>query len=211
MPPSSPLTILRPADGEVITRRAEREVLILAETPEVAITWSRYAGRQAGPDLHVHHEHTDAFYVLSGELTFLVGAAGEPVRAPAGTYAAVVPGVVHTFTNDGDAESTFLNFHAPASAFGDYLRALRDGTPPSFDAADPPADGGRTPSDIIMSRPGEGERRTVDGRAAVVKPGLPELTVVEWALDDPAQLPDAAGARTRHVFAGDGRVVDVQA
>jgi quercetin dioxygenase-like cupin family protein len=209
--PDRSLVTLRPGDGEVITRRDEREVLILAETPEVAITWSRYAAREEGPALHVHREHTDAFYVLSGELTFLVGAAGEPVRAPAGTYVAVVPGVVHTFTNDGDAESAFLNFHAPACGFGDYLRALRDGTPPAFDADDPPADGGRTPSDIIMSGPGEGERRSVAGHAALVRPGLPELTVVAWALDDPAALPDVAGGRTRHVFADDGRLVDVQA
>jgi quercetin dioxygenase-like cupin family protein len=200
--PDRGLVTLRPGDGEVITRRDEREVLILAETPEVAITWSRYAPREEGPDLHVHREHTDAFYVLSGELTFLVGAAGEPVRAPAGTYVAVVPGVVHTFTNDGDAESTFLNFHAPACGFGDYLRALRDGTPPSFDADDPPADGGRDPGDIIISAPG----------AAARKPALPELVVAEWALDDPTELPEATGRRsTRHVFAAGDRLIDVQA
>ena len=58
------------AGGEPILRREKREISILVARKEVTITHARYAaGEQvAGP--HVHHEHTDAFYVLEGELTF---------------------------------------------------------------------------------------------------------------------------------------------
>ena len=61
------------ADGEAILRREKREISILVASEDVTITHARYAaGEQvAGP--HVHHEHTDAFYVLEGELTFEIG------------------------------------------------------------------------------------------------------------------------------------------
>ena len=32
-----------------------------SERQDLAITWSRYAMGERGPDLHVHREHTDAF------------------------------------------------------------------------------------------------------------------------------------------------------
>lgn len=84
-----------------------------------------------GPPPHIHRETYDTFYVLEGELTLRVGS--EYVTAPAGTYAAVPPGVVHTFSNPGDADVRFLNINAPAW-FEDYLRdlsaALKPGVPP---------------------------------------------------------------------------------
>jgi len=62
--------------GEAILRRERREISILVAREEVTITHARYAaGEQvAGP--HVHHEHTDTFYELEGELTLVIGARG---------------------------------------------------------------------------------------------------------------------------------------
>ena len=53
---------------EAILRSERREISILVAREEITITQACYAaGEQvAGP--HVHHEHTDAFYVLEGEL-----------------------------------------------------------------------------------------------------------------------------------------------
>ena len=65
-----------------------------------------------GPDVHTHRDEDDAFYVLQGELTFIVD--GAEVVARAGTFVLVPPGVAHTFTNRGDIEARFLNVHAPA-------------------------------------------------------------------------------------------------
>jgi quercetin dioxygenase-like cupin family protein len=127
----------------MITRRQGREVVILVESEELTITWSRYAPSEVGTDLHVHREHVDAFYVLDGELTFGLGPDGEPVSVAAGGFVAVPPNVVHSFRNESDAEASWLNFHAPEKGFAAYLRAARDGVPDTqFDSFDPPADGG---------------------------------------------------------------------
>jgi quercetin dioxygenase-like cupin family protein len=68
------------------------------------------AGREL--ESHVHDEEDDSFYILDGELTFLLG--DEEVRAPAGTFVLIPPGVEHGFRNDTDEVVRILNIHAPA-------------------------------------------------------------------------------------------------
>ena len=67
------------ADGEAILRREEGEISILVAREEVTIihAWCAAGEQIAGP--HVHHEHTDAFYVLEGELTFEIGREAETI------------------------------------------------------------------------------------------------------------------------------------
>jgi len=139
---------LRADDGATITNRATRQLVILSTRPELTITWSRHSPGEAGTELHVHREHVDAFYVLDGELTFRLGAAGEPVRLGAGSFVAVPPHVVHAFRNESGAGASWLNFHAPDKGFADYLRGA-----PSFDSFDPPAEGGRPRSEAIVAAP----------------------------------------------------------
>ena len=69
------------------------------------------AGRLLEP--HVHDDEDDAFYILEGELTFLL-AGGEELAAPPGTFVLVPPGVEHGLRNDGDVPVRMLNLHAPA-------------------------------------------------------------------------------------------------
>ena len=47
-------------------------------------------------DPHYHAKHTDAFYVIEGELEFVI--EGEPVRAPAGTLVVAPRGEVHALS-----------------------------------------------------------------------------------------------------------------
>ena len=148
--------LMRLTDGETIADAEHRAVVILAAAPELTVTWSRYGAGEHGPTVHVHREHTDAFYVLTGAVTFEVGPAAEQVRAPAGTFVAVPPNVVHTFVNLSDAPTTYLNMHAPDKGFAAYLRASRDGRTAPWDSFDPPADGGRAIADVLVSGPGEG-------------------------------------------------------
>ena len=68
------------------------------------------AGREIEP--HVHDDEDDAFYILEGEMTFVLGA--ERVTAPPGTFVLVPPGVLHGFRNEGDGPVRMLNVHAPA-------------------------------------------------------------------------------------------------
>ena len=46
-----------------MTDQPERTLRILADLEELIVTWFRYEPGQKGPDPHVHHHHTDAFYV----------------------------------------------------------------------------------------------------------------------------------------------------
>ena len=133
-------------EGETVTDRAERTIRILADLPELALTWTRYANGEEGPGPHIHRKHSDAFFILEGELVFRVGPELEPVTATPGTFLLAPPEVVHTFRNEGPADATWLNFHAPSEGFANFLRD------PSFvwDSFDAPADGGRPFSEAIV-------------------------------------------------------------
>jgi quercetin dioxygenase-like cupin family protein len=168
-------------EGETITDRAERTIRILLAHELLDATWTRYEPGERGPDPHVHRQHVDSFYVLSGELEFGLGPEGrELVRAPAGTLVVVPPSVVHTFSNVSDGAATFLNLHAPSGGFAESLRARRDGRPvEGFDSFDPPAGGGRAVSETIVSLPTEGEVAAGELREHRVKADLPQLSVIE--------------------------------
>ena len=140
-------------DGEVISDTPTRQLVVIAERPEMSITWTRYAAGERGPDLHVHRSHTDSFYVLEGELRFRVGPDAAEVVVGAGGYVAVPPGVVHTFDNASADEACWLNMHCPDTGFIAYLRDLRDGREPDFDSFDPPGDGGLPASNVVVTRP----------------------------------------------------------
>jgi len=124
--------------GETVTDNERKRVDLLLATDALTVTWSRYAPGEPGPDPHVHHDHTDSFFVLTGELHYRVGPDLEPLVVRAGEWLAVPPNVAHTFVNADDAEATFLNFHSPDGGFAAYMR----GENPGFDSFDPPPDGG---------------------------------------------------------------------
>jgi mannose-6-phosphate isomerase-like protein (cupin superfamily) len=82
-----------------------------ADTPRFTFGIIDFApGREL--EEHVHADEDDAFYVLQGELTFVLG--DEVVAAPPGTFVLVPPGVRHGFRNDGPEPVRMLNIHAPA-------------------------------------------------------------------------------------------------
>jgi mannose-6-phosphate isomerase-like protein (cupin superfamily) len=69
-------------------------------------------GPGEGPPVHHHDGEDDAFYVLEGEVTFIVD--GDEVVARPGTFVLVPPGVPHTFANRSEDVVRFANVHAPA-------------------------------------------------------------------------------------------------
>ena len=101
--------IVRPGEGSRV-----RNVEFLATTratPRFTLGIIDFAaGREL--EAHTHADEDDAFYILEGELTFVLD--GEDVAAPAGTFVLVPPGVEHGFRNDTDAAVRILNVHAPA-------------------------------------------------------------------------------------------------
>jgi quercetin dioxygenase-like cupin family protein len=108
--------------AELVIDRPDLKVALLADVEAIGITetWSESGG--AAPPAHIHRRHVESFYVLEGELTFLTGD-GE-LRAEAGTWVQVPPGVPHTFAITGERPARFLNLHTPSCAFGAFVRAL---------------------------------------------------------------------------------------
>jgi quercetin dioxygenase-like cupin family protein len=226
--------LIEPGGGEVIGDSPERRVEILSDDPSLNATWSRFAPRREGADLHVHRLHSDLFYVLAGELTLRLGIEDANVVAPAGTLVRVPPNVVHGFRNAGDRELRYLNFHAPGQRFADYLRAVRDRRRFSYDQHEPPDDGGRDPADaaiggatVVTDEPGlhvtslaDVEEIVVTETASEPGPGAPrehDALVAFYVLDgaltvaaDGRELAAAAGSwvqlppRTPHTVSVSG-------
>jgi quercetin dioxygenase-like cupin family protein len=168
--------LLRPGEGETTTDRAERTLRILCDFEQIIVSWFRYEPGEEGPNPHIHKQHTDAFYVLEGEVEFGIGPEVTRVTGGPGTFAAAPPGVVHTFKNSSDGTAIFLNVHAPSMGFGDVLRG---GGHEHFDQFDPPADGGRPFDDAILQPAGAGERVQGKNTFHLINADLSELSVFE--------------------------------
>ncbi len=183
----SELSLIPAGGGEVVGDAPDRRVEILSDHESVNATWSRFGPGRDGADLHVHHHHTDFFYVLDGEITLRLGLEGETRPIPAGTLARVPPHVVHGFRNGSGADARYLNFHAPGQGFADYMRALRDGRKLVYDQHDPPPDGGRSTTEAVVG----GTEPTVQ-HAGMALTLLTDIEAIAVA--------DAAGGRlTPHV------------
>jgi mannose-6-phosphate isomerase-like protein (cupin superfamily) len=108
----------RPTQAVVVTPEDRRrtgnvEFLALSEhTPNFNVAIVTIAPHRHGPEAHVHQHEDDSFFILDGEMTFLLG--DEEIAAPAETFVLVPPGVEHTFENRTDAPVRMVNIHAPA-------------------------------------------------------------------------------------------------
>ncbi len=121
--------LLRPGEGEQIhagPARASLKAVRESTGGTFSMTETTIWPGFRGPVAHVHREMHDAFYVLEGTLALRLGE--EEVTAPAGTFACVPPGVVHTFWNPGDEPVRFLNINTPGG-WEDYLRDLAAAMP----------------------------------------------------------------------------------
>ena len=168
--------LLAPGEGETTADRPERTLRILCDFEQLIVSWFRYEPGEEGPEPHIHRQHSDAFYVLEGEVDFGLGPDVKRLTGDPGTLAAAPPNVVHTFRNSSDATAIFLNIHAPSMGFGDVLRGRgRE----HFDQFDPPEDGGRPFGDAIFLRAGEGELVEHETTSHLIKAELPELSLFE--------------------------------
>jgi quercetin dioxygenase-like cupin family protein len=164
--------VLRPGEGETVFDEPARTLRILVDREDLTVTWFRYEPGREGPDPHIHRQHTDAFYVLEGEVEFGLGPEVTKIVGGAGTLAAAPAGVVHTFRNSSDSTAVFLNIHAPSMGFGDMLRARRDSRSEDverFDQFEPPPDGGRPFEDAFVRLAGEGDEITLGASGALFK------------------------------------------
>jgi mannose-6-phosphate isomerase-like protein (cupin superfamily) len=144
---------------EPILREGGREISLLVANEDLSVIHAGSAAgeRVAGP--HVHDRHTDAFYVLDGELVFEVGPESETVTIGAGGFVAVPPGVAHSFRTADSRPARWLTIHARDGGFAAFMRGIRDGVQIDWDIAPVPADGGLPADHVVVSRP-EPDSRT---------------------------------------------------
>jgi mannose-6-phosphate isomerase-like protein (cupin superfamily) len=154
-------------------------IVIQADFESLSMTESRFASARPGAEPHVHRRHSDSFYVLGGEVAFLVHDEEHPL-GPGGCVC-VPPGVVHGFRSTSPAR--FLNFHTPDGGFAANLRALDRGEPGGFDSFDAQIGSGLSGSNAILLHGAEGERLSAQQRLATIKIGREELSLVEFELE----------------------------
>ncbi len=100
--------IVRPGEGQ---RVGNVEFLARTkDTPRFTVGIVEMAPGRA-LEAHEHEDEDDSFYILEGELTFILGE--ETLGAGPGTFVLVPPGVRHGFRNDGEVPVRMLNVHAP--------------------------------------------------------------------------------------------------
>jgi mannose-6-phosphate isomerase-like protein (cupin superfamily) len=84
------------------------------------------------PPPHIHHAHEEVFYVLEGDLEFLVGT--QTRQAGVGTFVMVPIGALHTFSNPTDKTARFLNTFTPPRYihyFEEMSQLFQQSVPPS--------------------------------------------------------------------------------
>ena len=107
---------IRRGEGERVGQYGHR---VLAELPHIEALELSFPADFEGVDPHIHPDHTDSFYVLEGEVEFLIDGAWNCVEA--GTFLSVPPNVEHAFRPCG-VDFRLLNFHTPNNGFIGRLR-----------------------------------------------------------------------------------------
>ena len=95
----------------------------------------RYPVGWTGPPPHVHREHEETFYVLSGAVRFISGAT-EHVLTAGGLFTAPI-GVPHGFGNASTDQPAQLLITVTPQRYIDYFRDLQDLQPGPDGLLDP--------------------------------------------------------------------------
>lgn len=144
------------ARGEQIIHSPARQGSFVTACEDLTITHARYAAGEHVAGRHIHRHHTDAFYILEGEVIFEIGPDAEAITVPAGGFVAAPPGLAHAFRVADNGPASWLTIHAPDGGFAAFMRGLRDGIQVEWDIAPVPANGGLPAGHGIISRPPEG-------------------------------------------------------
>lgn len=94
---------------------------LLAATEDLMVSEYRLEPGGEPGEPHFHANHSDSFYVLEGDLEFVID--GEAVRPPPGTLLVAPRGAIHAFPVAIGGAARFLNLHTPGG-FERYLREM---------------------------------------------------------------------------------------
>lgn len=92
---------------------------------------------QTGAPPHIHHQESEAFYLLEGQLDFIVGE--RTVRATSGDFLHVDKGVTHGYTNPGPAIARYVGIVTPGGLHEQLFAAI--GEEATSDTLPPPPAG----------------------------------------------------------------------
>jgi mannose-6-phosphate isomerase-like protein (cupin superfamily) len=136
---------------QIIDSPARQGSFVIA-SEDLTVTHARYPAGEHVAGRHVHHEHTDAFYILEGEVIFEIGPEAETVTVSAGDFVAAPPGVAHSFRVADSGPASWLTIHAPDGGFAAFMRGLRDGIRVEWDIAPVPANGGLPVGEAVINQ-----------------------------------------------------------
>jgi RimJ/RimL family protein N-acetyltransferase/quercetin dioxygenase-like cupin family protein len=109
-----PPTLRRPTEGRTVAVVGDvyRFLATDEDTGGRYALWEAIVPPGGGPPPHVHSREEEGFYVLEGEITFVVN--GERIVAAAGTFANMRVGTPHSFKNESGQPARMLISVAPA-------------------------------------------------------------------------------------------------
>ncbi len=107
-------TLRTPAEGRTIAVVGDvyRFLATGEDTNGKYAMWEAIVPPGGGPPPHVHSREEESFYILEGEITFMIG--DERVVATAGMFANMPVGTPHSFKNESSKTAKMLISVAPA-------------------------------------------------------------------------------------------------
>ncbi|MDQ3906126.1 MAG: cupin domain-containing protein [Actinomycetota bacterium] len=118
------IAVVRPGEGDLLSAGPIRLRILEAGDR----TWHRLgivevtlAPHTPGPPQHIHREHDETFYVISGRPSFTSG--NDAFTAGIGQLIVAGAGTPHTFANPGD-ETAVLYCTVTPDRYIDYFREL---------------------------------------------------------------------------------------
>ena len=111
---SHPSTLRKPAEGRTVAVVGDvyRCLATGEDTNGKYALWEAVVPPGGGPPPHVHSREEEGFYVLEGEITFLI--SDKRLVAGAGTFANMPVGTLHSFKNESNRPAKMLISVAPA-------------------------------------------------------------------------------------------------
>ena len=106
-------TILGPEDGKVVLVPGHKIIhKASSEDTDGAYSMVEVCLEGDGPPQHIHKTEDESFYILEGEVNFLVGE--RTFIAKTGSFVLVPKGTIHTFSRVGQKPAKFLVIYSPA-------------------------------------------------------------------------------------------------
>jgi quercetin dioxygenase-like cupin family protein len=107
-------TVRQPSEGRTIAVVGDvyRFLATGEDTGGKYAMWEAIVPPGGGPPPHVHSREEEGFYILEGEITFLIG--DERMVASAGMFANMSVGTLHGFKNESGKPAKMLISVAPA-------------------------------------------------------------------------------------------------